>query len=102
MIPPIFHDKETYELFKYLVDAYENERDPSKYSHLLHFIREIQGEYSISDAEYMKFVLESHNIEMSKVQPINSKYSDKIRGRLLLHKDNYQNRNKRIPFSEKK
>lgn len=90
-VPSIFHDKKTYELFLYLVKSYDNDKPKSKFSHLFHFITEIQGDYSIPNIEYIKFVKKEYGVSISKIQPKNSKYFDSNKGRLTLLKSNFLN-----------
>lgn len=91
IVPSIFHDKNTYELFLYLVDRYENDKPKSKFSHLFHFIKEIQGDYSILNIEYIKFVKKEYGVSISKIQPKNSKYFDSNKGRLTLLRSKFLN-----------
>lgn len=90
-VPSIFHNKNTYELFLYLVDRYENDKPKSKFSHLFHFIKEIQGDYSIPNIEYIKFVKKEYDVIISKIQPKNPKYFDSDKGKLTLLKSNFLN-----------
>ena len=93
-IPQIFLDGEIYELFNYLVEAYDNPKTPSKFSHIFHFIEEIQGEKSISKVKYLEFLREQHGIDISKIHPTNSIYFDRAKGVLMLLKSNFKARNK--------
>ena len=90
-VPSIFHDKKTYELFLYLVNRYDNDKPKSKFSYLFHFIKEIQGDYSIPNIQYIKFVKKEFDVEISKIQPKTNTYTDSIHGRLTLLKSNFLN-----------
>ena len=91
VVPSIFHDKNTYELFLYLVDRYENDKPKSKFSHLFHFIQENQDKQRLRNGEYIDFVQEKYGVKLSKIQPITLTYSDSIKGRLTLLKSNFLN-----------
>ena len=90
-VPSIFHDKKTYELFLYLVESYDNDKPKSKFSHLFHFITEIQGDNSIPNIQYIKYIKKEFDVDMSKIQRKTYTYTDSIHGRLTLLKSNFLN-----------
>ena len=86
----IFQDNNTYEMFLYLVDRFDNDKEKSKFSHLFHFIQENQDKQRLRNAEYINFVQEKYGVKLSKIQPKTLTYSDSIKGRLTLYVSNFR------------
>lgn len=94
--PLIFHELEVFELFEYLVEHYDNDKDVSKYSHLYHFINEILGGWkAFKQIDYKNFVEKNHNVEMSKILPINNTYTDNYKRQLTALKMRFNSINKK-------
>lgn len=94
--PLIFHELETYELFLYLVDHYDNDNQVTKFSHLYHFLVGILGGWkTIKKVEYMDYIENNHDVKMSKVLNTNDSYTNNFERRLIALKERFIQENKK-------